>query len=178
MKSLRMIVIVLILALGIYVALSPAIVYAPTPRIVLYFLICFLPSLLLGAEASSRFKLKLPGFAFTTAGACAVCFGALILITNLSKPEEKIAVFQVYDESNEPVALDWSGALTVPVTSGGLSVTKFIDGNTVILVFPEQVGKAEIRIKKSYSSPTYTGEVTYAGSRTAKLTLGKDLKTN
>jgi hypothetical protein len=176
MNILKIIVIALILLLGIYVALSPELVYAPTPRIVLYFLICFLPSLLLGAEATSRFKLKLPGFAFTTAGACAVCFGALLLMTNLSKPEEKIAVFQIYDEKNEPVPLDWSGALEIPVTAKGLSVTKFVDGNSLILVFPEQVGQVELRVKKSISSQTYSGEVTYAGSRTSKLILGQQLK--
>lgn len=175
MNTLKIITIMLILALGIYVALSPGVVYAPTPRIVLYFLICFLPSLLLGAEASSRFELQLPGFVFTTAGACAVCFGALLLITHLAKPEEKIAVFQIYDEKNDPVALDWEGALDIPVTGSGLSVTKFIDGNSIIVVFPEQVGNVELRIKKSHSGRTYAGDITYSGNKTSKLILGQQL---
>jgi hypothetical protein len=178
MDILKMVVIVLILGVGIFVALSPTLVYAPTPKIVLFFLISFLPGLLFGAEAASKFNLQLPGFAFTTAGACAVCLGALLLLTHLSKPEEKIAVFQIYDENNEPVALDWSGALEIPVTPQGLTVTRFIDGNNVILVFPEQVGETELRVKKDFTNPAYSGSVGYAGSRTSKLILGQDLKSN
>lgn len=175
MNTLKIIVIVAILSLGIYVALSPGVVYAPTPRIVLYFLICFLPSLLLGAEATSRFELQLPGFVFTTAGACAICFGALLLVTHLAKPEEKIAVYQIYDEHNEPVALDWDGAIDIPITAQGLSVTRFIDRNSVIVIFPEQVSLVEIRIKKSYTGHTYTGNISYSGNRTAKIVLGESL---
>ncbi|RFM32171.1 hypothetical protein [Chitinophaga silvisoli] len=178
MNTIRIIAIIAILMLGIYVALSPGLVYAPAPRIILYFLICFLPSLLLGVEASSRFQLKLPGFVFTTAGGCAICFGALVLLNHLSKAEEKIAVFQVFDEHNEPVFLDWKDALKIPPTPNGLTITKFIDGNNFIAVFPEQVGKAEVQIKKSPTGPLYVGDITYSGSRTSKLVLGKDLKAN
>lgn len=177
MKVIKIVAIAMILGVGIYVAVSPSLVYAPTPRIVLFFLVSFLPGLLLGAEAASRFEMRLPGFAFTTAGACAVCFGALFLLAYLSQPEEKIAVFQVYDERNNPVLLDWSGALEVPVTSQGLTVTRFVEGNNLILVFPEQVGSVELRIKKALSGSTYSGTVGYSGSRTSKLMLGAQLKT-
>lgn len=177
MKAVKIICMVLILGLGVFVALSPGVIYAPTPKIVLFFLISFLPSLLLGAEASSRFNLRLfPGFTFTTAGACAVCLGALLLLTYLSKPEEKIAVYQVYDENNDPVALDFKEALDVLVTAQGLSVTKFVDGNNVVLIFPEQVGSVELRVKKAPIGPSYTGTVGYAGTRTSKLILGRELR--
>lgn len=176
MKVIKVIAIAVILLLGIFIALSPGIFYAPVPRIVLFFLISLLPALLLGAEASSKFQLKLGGFIFTTAGACAVCFGALVLLTHLSKPEEKLAVFQIYDEQNEPIPLDWPNAITVPITNQGLTVTKFVAGNSVVLVFPEQVTVAELRVKKSPAGRTYTGEVTYTGTRISKITLGQQLK--
>jgi hypothetical protein len=178
MTAVKIICILLILGLGLFVALSPGVVYASTPKIVLFFLISFLPGLLLGAEASSRFNFRLFGFAFTTAGACAVCFGSLWLLTHLSKPEEKIAVYQIYDENNDPVALDWQGAFEVLVTSQGLTVTKFIDGNNTVLIFPEQVGSVEVRVKKAPIGPAYSGTVGYAGNRTSKLFLGKQLTLN
>lgn len=175
MTAVKVVSVFLILGLGLFVALSPTIVYAPTPKIVLFFLISFLPSLLFGAAASSRFKLELPGFVFTTAGACAVCLGTLLLLNHLSKPEEKIAVYQVYDENKEPVSLDWQGAFEVMVTAQGLSVTKFIEGHTAVLIFPEQVGSVEVRIKKAPIGPTYVGTVGYAGNRTSNLVLGQQL---
>ncbi len=176
MNVIKIIAIILILALGLYVAVSPDLVYAPTPKIILYLLISFLPALLLGAEAASRFKLKFRNFVFTTAGACAVCLGVLVVLTYLSKPQEKIAVYQIYDENKIPVALDWSGAINIPVSHQGLTVTNFVEGNTVILIFPEQAGKIEMQVKKSPSGKMYTGDVSYSGSRTSKLYLSKDLK--
>lgn len=178
MTAVKVVSVFLILGLGLFVALSPTVVYAPTPKVILFFLISFLPSLLFGAEATSRFKLRLPGFAFTTAGACAVCLGAMLLLNHLSKPEEKIAVYKVYDESNEPVALDWQGAFEVMVTAQGLSVTKFIEGHTAVLIFPEQVGSVEVRIKKAPIGPTYSGSIGYAGNRTSNLVLGQELRLN
>lgn len=176
MTAVKIVCFFLILALGLFVALSPGVIYAATPKIVLLFLISFLPSLLFGAEASSRFDLRLPGFTLTTFGACAVCLGGLLLLNHLSKPEEKIAVYQVYDENNDPVALDWQGAIEVPVTAQGLTVTKFIDGNNAVLIFPEQVGSVEVRVKTAPIGPTYSGTVGYAGNRTSKLLLGQQLR--
>src|SRR5262245_45747205 len=87
----RVLSFLIILSLGIWVALSPSVIYAPTPRVVLYFLLSLIPAIIFGVEASSRFEFRLPGFCFTTAGAFAVCLGVLFLLTYLSKPEEKIA---------------------------------------------------------------------------------------
>ena len=176
MNIVKIVSILVILVVGVIVALSPGLVYAPTPKMVLYFLISILTGLLFGAEAAAKFDFKLPGFCLSATGAIAVCFGALLLLTKLSKPEEQIAVYQIYDEQHEPVALDWPGALQIPVTPQGLTVTKFIDGNNIILVFPEQVGQVELRVKKSFSSRTYSNTITYAGTRTSKLILGEDLK--
>ena len=174
----RMIASLAILGLAIYVALAPNVVYAPTPRVVLFTLVALLPAILLGAEAATRFEFKLPGLIFTTAGVFAAFLGLLFLLNYLSKPTEQIAVYQVVNEQNEPVHLDWDGAINVAPTERGLSVTKFIEGNTVVLIFPEQVGQVEMSVKKSESSPIYSGLVNYAGTRTLKLKLGEQLKSN
>lgn len=124
----RVVVLILILLLGIFVALSPGVVYAPAPKVILYFLISLLPAMLFGAEASSKFQLRLPGFCFTTMGAFAACLGTLVVLTNLSKPAEKIAVFHILDESSQSVMLDWAGGVEVPLTDQGLTVSKFVEG--------------------------------------------------
>lgn len=176
MVKVRVVVLVLILLVGLSVALSPALVYAPTPRVVLYFLISLLPAILFGAEVASKFEMKLPGFVFATGGAFAVCLGTLLVLSQLSKPEQQIAVFQVYDEHAHEVVLDWDGAVKVLPDPGGLSATKFVDGNIVILVFPEQAGEVKLQVKKESHGQPYVGTVTYAGNRTSELFLGKQLK--
>lgn len=178
LTKLKVVAIIVVLALGLYVAFSPTLVYAPVPRIVLFFLICLLPAILLGAEASSQFRLELRGFLFTTAGACAVFFGALVLLNYLSKPGEKIVVYQIVDEDRRPVPLNFPGALQVDVTGQAMTVTKFIDNNTLILVFPEQVSAVDISVRKDSFGPVYSGSVTYSGVKSYKLVLGKDLTTN
>ena len=175
---IRIVTMLLILALAFYVALAPNIVYAPVPRVILFLLVALLPAILLGAESATRLKLELPGLVLTATGAAAILFGMLFLLNYLAKPQEQIAVYQVVDENGEAVPLDWDGAIDVSPSERGLSITRFVEGNTVILVFPEQVAQAEIRIKKSRSAPAYSGQVNYAGSRTLKLKLGNDLKLN
>jgi hypothetical protein len=178
MGKVRIAVIIVILLVGVWVALSPGLVYAPTPRVVLYLLVALLPAILFGAEATSQFKLNLPGFIFSTTGAAAVCLGALMLLTYLSKPEAKIAVYQVYDTAGQPLPLQGSGLVEVPVTPDGFSVAHFVEGNTVVLIFPEQAAQAVLRVKKFSTGPWYSATVTYAGSRLTSLTLDKELKAN
>ncbi len=167
-----------ILGLAIYVAVTPHIVYAPVSRVVLFLLVALLPSILFGVEAAAKFKLKLLGFVVTASGIAGFLLTLLFVFDYLAKPEEKIAVYEVVDESNNPVSLDFDGAINVSITKRGLSVTKFTDGNSIVLIFPEQVGQAEIHVKKAPSGSRYSGKVTYAGARTLKLRLGKELRLN
>jgi hypothetical protein len=162
-----------ILVLGVFVALSPGLVYAPTPRIILYFLVASLPSLLFGAEATSRFEMKLPGFVFTTAGACAVCFGGLLLLNHLSKPAENIAVFHVVGETGDDINLDRAGVLKVRTTSSGNTVTNFVDKDTLVLIFPEQVGTVDIEVTDVSRSATYAIPVSYTGNRSSTIRMDR-----
>jgi hypothetical protein len=174
---LRIVVAAAVLLLGIFVALSPAVVYAPTPRVVLYLLIACLPAVLLAAEATAKFQMRLPGFVATAGGAAALLLIVLVLLTYLSKPEEKIAVYQIVDQQRQPImGLDRTGAVKVPPTVSGLSVTKYVDGNVITLIFPEQVGECELQIQPVSTGPVYSAVVHYAGSRQAKLIVGKDFR--
>lgn len=176
MEIVRIIMALAILIVALVVALSPRVVYAPQPRVVLYFLMSVLVAILLGAEAVAQLELKLPGFVLVSSGAAAVCFAMLWLLNHLSKPEEKIAVFYVSDEEGRSVDLQWKGAVEVPLTAQGLQVTKLVSENAVLLIFPEQVGETEIHIRKTAGGPQYIGTVSYAGSRSARLQLGRELK--
>lgn len=176
METVHIVVLFVILIIAVVVALSPRIVYAPQPRVVLYFLLSILPAILLGSEAVAQLKLSLPGFTFVSGGATAVCFAALWLLNRLSKPEEKLAVFYIYDEQGDALDFQWKGALDVLLSEQALQVTKLISGNALVLIFPEQVGEAVIQVRKTADGPIYSGKVSYAGSRSMGLRLGKELK--
>ena len=167
-----------VLVVAVYVAIAPRVVYAPVPRTVLFFLLSVLASVTISSEIASRFELNLPGFCFATGGAAAVCFAMLGFLTHLSKPAEKIAVFHVNDEKNNPVDLQIPGAIDVLLSATGLQVTKFVDRNTLVLIFPEQVEEVELRVKKTNLVSPYFGRVGYGGSRQTTLKLGEHLKHN
>lgn len=175
---LRISISILVLVIGIFVAFSPGLFYAPVPRVVLYTLISLLPAILFGAEATAKFQLDFKAFSFTTVGAAAITFGMLFSLTHLSKPEQQIAVFYLYDENEQPVmGLDRDDAVKILLTKQGISVTKFIDENALVLIFPEQVDECEIQIRPVSFGKIYSGKLRYTGNREAKLYLGKHLIT-
>jgi hypothetical protein len=174
-KYLKPLILVVILGLGIYIAVSPNIVYAPAPRIVLFFILSIVPAILFGSEIASRFEVSLPGFAFTVVGAGAVFFGSLFLLDRFSKPEEKIAVFSFYDENGNPLAIDAPGMIRISLGETGLSVTDVYKGNNLIVIFPEQVSEVHVDVYPVADEKPYHGVLTYAGTRKSRLSLGTDL---
>lgn len=166
---------VVILGLGIYVALSPGLFYAPTPRIVLFFIISVIPAILFGNEAKAKFDIKLPGFIFSVVGSGAIFFGSLFLLDKVSKPAIQIAVYQFYDERSKPVALDGVGVFEIRENTLGTKVNSFIRGNTLVVIFPEQIGEIKVELHKT-SLKSYTGILDYTGVRESEIYLGKDLK--
>lgn len=175
--NFRIIIAVLIIILGFFVALSPNLFYAPTPRVVLYLLVSCLPAILFASEASARFDMKIPGFVATAGGSAAIMFIALFLLTYLSKPELQIAVYSIHYQNGEPVqGLNRPDCVTIPISDNGLQLTKFVDNNSVIVIFPEQVGESQINVRPVSGGPIYSGKISYAGTRVRNLYLQTDLK--
>ncbi len=101
----------------------------------------------------------------------------LVLLTRLAKPEQQIAVFHIVTAAGDPVAgLNRPDALTIPPSREGLSVTKFVDGHAVVLIFPEQVPEVDLAVRPVSFGPTYRGTIGFAGNRQRTLVLGRDLK--
>lgn len=172
----RIFVALALLGLGFYVALGPSVGYTPTQRIVLLLLVSLIPTLLLAAEVKSvYFEIKTPALVLGATGVGAFFFVTLHYIVQQTKPEEQIAVFYVVDEEGADVSLEPEYALMVSTTARGLAVRRFVDANTMILIFPEQVPSVEIAVRKLPHGPAYRGEVSYAGVRTSRLQLGTHL---
>lgn len=166
-----------IVGLGVYVALSPGTIYSPVPRVVLFLLISILPAILFGSEAASRFTMDLKVFAFTTGGAFAVVMGCLVLLDHLSRPAYAVSIYQVVDRGGEPVSLEHDGAVTIGAGSGLPAFSHYVSGNSIIVVFPEQLPPLTLTIRHPPRPPsrkTYSGAIHYTDAK-ATLVLGKDL---
>lgn len=176
MERLRVIAIALILLLLLVVALSPGLVYAPVPRIVLFLLASVFLAVLIGAEASTRFRLKLPGFLFVTGGASALALGTLFALVHLTKPDKQVVVFEVMDSSGEKVNLGVFGALELERHSSGLQPTVFVNGNAAVFIFPEQLIEQAIVVRTSTGGQGYRGVISYAKPPAVPLRISKDLQ--
>lgn len=176
MEKLRLIAVALILLLMAYVALSPAVAYAPVPRLMLFFLSSAAVAVFLGAEASTRLKLKLPGFVLLTGGTGALALAILFVLHQFLKPELQVAIFDVYDERGRPVNVELDHAVelrTIPTNLPGFFIAQ---RNQLVVVFPELVVEQTLSVRPTTDSPAYEGIVTYAGTRQARLRLGTHLK--
>ncbi len=174
LAMVEVLVIVVGLGAALYVAINPSLVYAPAPRAVLFTLVAMIPALLIGSKAAAHLNLKWKGFTFFTAGASAVCLALIFALDHISSPEEKIAVFKVVNENMKGVTLEPEGALEIWPITGSLNITAFREGDTLVAIFPEQVGDCAIRVR--YGDDFYHGVISYTGSRKTLLQLGQDLK--
>jgi hypothetical protein len=174
--AIETIAILLPLAVGVAVAFIPNLVYAPIQKVAIFFLLGLCPAVLLADKATTRFQLKLPGMVFTAGGAAAILFGLMFWLDRLSKPEEQIALYEIFDASGNPYPLQVAEFEVHRDRHTALTPSYFTDRNTIILIFPQQLPEADISIKDPLTQRTVRGTVSYTGSRTNKLTIGKELK--
>lgn len=175
-KIVEMAIMVVVALVAVYVTLVPNVVYAPVPRNILFLLVALLPAYFVGVRASDNVNINLKWVVAKFTGTMAAVIFLLILLVHLSKPEQQIAVFEVLDEHDQRVRLDREGAIVIQPGSQGVSATKYVDGNTLVLIFPEQLPSVNVAVRKVYDGPEYRGTVGYGGNRTMTLRLGQELK--
>ena len=176
MRVLRVIVALSVLGIAAIVALKPNVVYTREPRAILYLLVALLPAILFATEARAQFTMRLPMFAATAGGAAAIVLILLVTLTHLTKPEEHVAVFEIVNTDDQPIfGLDRLGAVEVPRTTNGYVVKPLVDGNSIVLIFPEQSPTVSLLVRPVLNGPVYRGNVSYAGNPKTKLVLGSDL---
>lgn len=179
LRIMKLLVLIVSMVIVVLVIFIPNFYLNRTQMIIVFFLLATMLGILFGSETTSRtsFKFKLPGLIFSTVGATAIIFFAMFFFTQLSKPEKQIAVYHIYHENGDEVAgLDRDGVLKFLTTTEGYNVEYFIDDNTVIVVFPEQINQIEVDLRPVLSGPKYVGTLSYSGARKSKLSLGKDFK--
>jgi hypothetical protein len=162
--------------LAVVVALTPGVVYAPVPRVVLLILVAILPAVLISSEASTKFKINTWLFVLSASGLTAVFFGVLFAAYHFMKPDVQIAVYYVFDNqrNHNPVDVSWGDkAVVVQVTQSGLRPSVYRDGNALVMIFPEQVEEADVYIRRSPSARPVRYTLRYAGTRKSELFLGK-----
>jgi len=161
------------LAIAVWAALRPDVIYAPVPKAVLFVMVALVPAVLLAGEAVVRLDLKWPGFAVTATGTAALAITLLLILDHISQPEERVVAFEVREPNGDPfVGLEVAG--NVRLTAGALEPQYCAKGNKLYFVFPEQVGDVELGVQTA--GRWHYGTIRYAGERRPVLTIGEDLK--
>lgn len=148
----------------LFVALNPSIGYAPVPRVVLFFLLAILFTLLFVGELDARFEMKLPGFIFSSTGVLAAMCGLLLLLNHLATPEVQATRF----------TLRYQGVTTLRFTSEMIRVKAgqgvsgtipyFFSGEDLYVIYPPGVSTAEISVNPT-GGRWFRKELGYAGNR-------------
>lgn len=162
------------LTAALFVVFNPVLFHAPAPRAVLFMLVSMVPALLIGSRAVTTFQLKLPGFMLASTGATAVCLGFVLVLHHIAAPDEKIAMFKVVDAAENKITLEPDGALEIRPMRGAIDLIPIRQGNTLVVVFPSQVGECVIKVR--YAGEYYRGVITYAGARETQLKIGQELQ--
>jgi hypothetical protein len=158
---------------AICVALNPSIGYAPVPRVVLFFLLAVLFTLLFVGELDARFEMKLPGFIFSSTGVLAAMCGLLVLLNHLAAPEVQATRFTLR-HTEIPTLHFTSEMIKVKAGQGvNASMPYFFSGEDLYVIFPPGVNTAEISV-----NPTGDGwfrkELGYAGNRQVFYQIDKE----
>lgn len=172
-KKMETILVAVLVALGVFVALMPSLTFAPVPKMMLLFLVSLLPAILFGSKITAQFNLEIKGMVISTGGMFASILILMLFFYSLTKPEQQIAVFQIYENSQtNKFILDLPDSVSFDANATNLFPTKYQTGNTLILIFPEQLGSISVRFK-SGQNIVYRKTLSYAGNRESIITLSQ-----
>jgi CheY-like chemotaxis protein len=162
-------IIIMFIIIGIIIcSIFMPISYSPTQRTMLFFVSSLLLAILFGKNAQTKFKLKLPGLLFSTAGAAGLAMGCIFLLHHLSSPNIAIGIYEVFNEKGEKVTIN-NKDIQIPVGINAKTPEIFTKNNSLIVIFPKGHEKISVEIKN------YSGDIKYTVNNKQKLTLGKDL---
>lgn len=167
----------MLIAVGVYVAWKPGAVYAPAQRTMLFAVVALMVGISCGQQVA-KVTINAGWLVASYGGTAAVVFGLVWFFTDLSKPDRQVAVYRVVTPSGDDYsALATPGVLQVETDRSGLTSRPFLDGSSEFsLVFPEQLPQLTVGVRY----PPATGQwywktLTYAGTDGSALTIGKDL---
>jgi hypothetical protein len=173
---LRIAAAVSILALGLWVALKPDIAYAPTSRVVLFFLLTFLPAILFAGELNANFHLNLGQFVASGTGAFAAMMIVLFTLDWLAKEDRQLGVFSIERENGTSLPVDGAGVLATEKDGLGRQPSVFAEGNQVLILFDKDAPHATL----VYHAPDGTelrAPVQYSGSHVIpRLRIGREFR--
>ncbi len=138
-----------ILILALIVALNPNVAYAPTPRVILYFLMSVFPAIIFAGELQAKFEFTVGKFVAAGSGVFAAMLILLLTLDYLTKVELPVTVYEVVraDDNTKPYAIDGPGAVMVESDSKGRSATVFTKANQLLVIFHKESPKAYLKIR-------------------------------
>ena len=155
-----------ILALAFFVALNPNVAYAPTPRVILFFLMSILPAILFAGELQAKFNFSVGKFVAAGSGVFAAMMIILFVLDHLTKVELPITIYNVLRAENKKTyPIDGPGVTNVESDGQGRTATVFTKGNQLLVIFHKDSPTAYIKVRSS-DGEMQDVTVQYSGSHT------------
>lgn len=174
--GVKIIVLAVCVFIVIYVLTRPSIVFAPTPRIVVFFALSILPIIVLTENISARLKVSIGnGLVFHATGATAVVFFGLFCLVKLSRPDIQRAIYHVKERGvGDAVWISAnSDSAEVRAAKRGGAPVMYVSKSTIILDFPEQVEQATLILRDQAGGKVCERAISYTEEQTT-LTVPDD----
>jgi len=168
--ALDAVVILACLSLAIYVAASSSAVYEKTPRVVLFTVVSLLVAVLFATRAQAKFDLKLPGMVFTATGAMAVFMGLIVVLSYLTKSDDRVMVLSFKERSGIELPLDTADLRIT--TLHGRNLEKCIEGSRAYVILSDDIPGISVTVADG--NLPYQWDVPPSAGRT--LQIGKAIK--
>lgn len=170
--------IVCLAAIGValHVSFNPNVMYPTAGRAMLYALFAVMVAIVIGRESAVYLKVKGPGVVLVAAGAFAAFLVTLYALDHIAKPHFTASVYKVYrDEvTREPVLLRESLSWEVQSSSSApVDLTHYVDGNTLVIIFPDQAPEARLTIRNRKGDDTSTFQLYAHTTRSREIFLNK-----
>jgi hypothetical protein len=137
---------------------NPSIIYAATPRVVLFLFLSMFPAILFGDWISSRFQFTAKQSIASGSGVFASMIIVLLLLTHFSEPDQKIVEYIVRDcSTGQPVSLAFADA---PPTLASDKLARIYKLNSSIVVrFPDDIGTVSLLL--TAGDKEYRGSINF-----------------
>jgi len=170
---------VAILVMNIIILLiNPTSGYSSFSRSTLNFLTAASAAVLFMSTTNALFKWNSKtGASVTIVGSFVLVIVGFELLVHAGRPDLQMTAYEVVDENNQAITIEAKDQIDMGRNRVGLQPTYCVDGNKMLLVFPEQLTEVGVGIEHPPGSHHWhRGKITYVGTQAYTLKLGSDLK--
>lgn len=168
LETIIVFIVLFIVVLNVFFSIG----LSPTSRTLLFWLCGILSGILFGSKTKSQFKISIPGFCFTTAGAAALSLGCLLMLHHLSREHFPVGIFTVTGYADSIAQLSQEN-IEVPIDGNGATAQTFLKASSLVVIFPKDSEMARVVIKSDENKLLFSGILRYVPGVIQEIVLDK-----